>query len=75
MRGTGGARWRSVRSPVDLANPGQVFACLGFMEAAEILIGGAMATFVWSGAETSARFRLEADGDEAPVPHVLRRRA
>ena len=58
--------------PVDLANPGQVFACLGFMEAAEILIGGAMATFAWSGAETSAHFRLEADGVEAPVPHVLR---
>ena len=58
--------------PVDLANPGQVFACLGFMEAAEILIGGAMATFAWSGRETSARFRLETHGDEAPVPHVLR---
>ena len=27
--------------PVDLYNPGQVFACLGFMEAADILLGGA----------------------------------
>lgn len=58
--------------PVDLANPGQVFACLGLMEAAEILIGGAMATFVWDNAATSARFRIEAAGDEPPVPHVLR---
>jgi hypothetical protein len=27
--------------PVDLLNPGQVFACLGFMEAADILLGDA----------------------------------
>ena len=27
--------------PVDLFNPGQVFACLGFMEAAELLLEGA----------------------------------
>ena len=25
--------------PVDLRNPGQVFACLGLMEATEILLG------------------------------------
>ena len=27
--------------PVDLFNPGQVFACLGFLEAADILVGDA----------------------------------
>lgn len=27
--------------PVDLLNPGQVFACLGFLEAAETLCGPA----------------------------------
>ncbi|WP_420391638.1 DEAD/DEAH box helicase family protein [Acuticoccus sp.] len=81
--------------PVDLANPGQVFACLGFMEAhrrptlprprnpdrrgdGDVRlerggdVGALAAACRW---RTSARFRLEADGDEAPVPHVLRRRA
>lgn len=27
--------------PVDLRNPGQVFACLGFLEAADVLCGPA----------------------------------
>ncbi len=27
--------------PVDLFNPGQVFACLGFLEAADVLCGDA----------------------------------
>lgn len=34
--------------PVDLYNPGQVFACLGFLEAAEVLLGDAEARFDWS---------------------------
>lgn len=58
--------------PVDLANPGQVFACLGFMEAAEILLGGSAATFAWEGGALSGTFRLDAGGNDAPVPHVLR---
>ena len=33
--------------PVDLTNPGQVFACLGFVEAADILLGEARGGFVW----------------------------
>lgn len=33
--------------PVDLFNPGQVFACLGFLEAAEVLIGDAEGMFDW----------------------------
>jgi CRISPR-associated protein Csx14 len=56
--------------PVDLFNPGQVFACLGFMEAAEVLLGGARGGFDWSDPGDS-RFHLEAAGDEHPVEAVL----
>jgi CRISPR-associated protein Csx14 len=55
--------------PVDLFNPGQVFACLGLMEAAEILIGGTAATFDWS--EPQAVFRLRTEGDADPIKEVL----
>ncbi|BBE74387.1 type I-G CRISPR-associated protein Cas8g2 [Oharaeibacter diazotrophicus] len=55
--------------PVDLGNPGQVFACLGLMEAAEILLGGAEGGFDWSGADT--RFHLSAAGERNPVAAVL----
>jgi CRISPR-associated protein Csx14 len=56
--------------PVDLLNPGQVFACLGFLEAADILLGEAEGGFDWSDpAET--RFRLRAAGEENPVEAVL----
>jgi CRISPR-associated protein Csb3 len=54
--------------PVDLHNPGQVFACMGFLEAAEILRGPAAGGFEWDGAE---RFVLEAEGAENPVEAVL----
>lgn len=56
--------------PVDLFNPGQVFACIGFVEVADRLLGGAEGAFDWSGAET--RFHLRANGDEDPVRRVLR---
>jgi len=56
--------------PVDLLNPGQVFACLGFLEAAEILLGNAQAGFDWSD-EADIRFRLRVDGDVNPVEKVL----
>jgi CRISPR-associated protein Csb3 len=56
--------------PVDLFNPGQVFACLGLMEAAEVLLGKAEATFDWSD-RSSARFRLAAAGKQNPVEVVL----
>ena len=57
--------------PVDLLNPGQVFACLGLLEAADILLGAATATFDWSdGRET--RFRVAAEGEEPPVERVMR---
>lgn len=57
--------------PVDLFNPGQVFACLGFVEVAEILIGGARGGFDWQDTD-SVQFRLEADGDDDPIICVLR---
>jgi CRISPR-associated protein Csx14 len=54
--------------PVYLHNPGQVFACLGFLEAAEILCGPATGGFDWNENE---RFVLEAEGAENPVEAVL----
>jgi len=54
--------------PVDLRNPGQVFACLGFLEAAHVLCGPAAGGFAWDGAE---RFILEAEGADDPVGVVL----
>lgn len=56
--------------PVDLTNPGQVFACLGFLEAADILLGDAEGGFDWS-EESAVKFRLRAKGDENPVKAVL----
>jgi CRISPR-associated protein Csx14 len=56
--------------PVDLLNPGQVFACLGFLEAAEILLGNAAGGFDWSD-ESDVRFRLHADGEENPFEKVV----
>lgn len=57
--------------PVDLFNPGQVFACLGFLEAAEILLGHAEGGFDWSD-EADTRFHLRTVGDDNPVETVLR---
>jgi len=56
--------------PVDLRNPGQVFACLGFLEAADILLGDAEGGFDWSD-DTGTRFRLRADDGASPVEYVL----
>ena len=56
--------------PVDLFNPGQVFACLGFVEAIEILKGNAAGRFTWE--DDAATFILSANGDENPVGTVLR---
>lgn len=58
--------------PVDLRNPGQVFACLGLMEAAEILCGPASGGFFYTGTETQVRFEVEAPGDVDPVTAALR---
>ena len=57
--------------PVDLLNPGQVFACLGLLEAADILTGPAAAAFDWSSGHDT-RFHLTAEGQEPAVDRVLR---
>ena len=56
--------------PVDLLNPGQVFACLGLMEAADVLLGSAVAAFDWRNA-AQATFRVAAAGAEPPVARVM----
>jgi len=56
--------------PVDLFNPGQVFACLGFLEAAEVLLGDAEGGFDWSDS-ANVRFRLKANGEANPFEVVL----
>lgn len=55
--------------PVDLSNPGQVFACLGVMEVTEVLLGGAAAVFDWRKAETT--FRVSAPGQTPPMERVI----
>lgn len=56
--------------PVNLFNPGQVFACLGFLEAADVLLGDAEGGFDWSD-ETNVKFCLRAYGEENPIVTVL----
>ena len=56
--------------PVDLFNPGQVFACLGFMEAADVLLGDAEGGFEWSD-EGNVRFRLRVASQQDPFAVVL----
>lgn len=56
--------------PVDLFNPGQVFACLGFMELADVLLGDAEAGFDWSD-KAKVEFRLKANGEDDPVKAVI----
>jgi CRISPR-associated protein Csb3 len=55
---------------VDLLNPGQVFACLGFFEAADVLLGDAEGGFNWGGAGT-ATFALTAAPGRNPFETVL----
>ena len=55
---------------VDLFNPGQVFACLGFLEAADVLCGDAEGGFDWSETE-DVKFCLRAAGGENPFEVVL----
>lgn len=56
--------------PVDLLNPGQVFACLGIMEAAEIIFGESTAIFDWQDA-ANAKFRIAASGEEDPILRIM----
>jgi CRISPR-associated protein Csb3 len=55
--------------PVDLNSPGQVLACMGFLEAAEVLLSGAEARFDWN--EAPSKFVLCARGDRNPFEVVL----
>ena len=59
--------------PVDLLNPGQVFACLGFLEAADVLCGNAEGGFNWeeSRSADAAQFKLRAAGGSSPIGEVL----
>jgi len=56
--------------PVDLYNPGQVFACLGFLEAADMLLGDAEGGFEWRD-EEDVKFVLSAPGERNPFEVVL----
>lgn len=56
--------------PVDILNPGQVFACLGFLEAADVLLGDVEGGFDWRN-EANVRFLLRAPGEEDPFAAVL----
>ena len=56
--------------PVDLFNPGQVFACLGFLEAADELLGDAEGGFDWSD-DSKVRFHLNAAGEQNPFEFAL----
>ncbi len=56
--------------PVDLFNPGQVFACMGFLEAADVLCGDAEGGFDWSD-PADVRFCLRAKGGGNPIECVL----
>jgi CRISPR-associated protein Csx14 len=59
--------------PVDLRNPGQVFACLGLMEAAEVLCRAPCAgRFDYGNSESVTSFVLSAEGSQDPVGEVLR---
>jgi len=55
---------------VDIFNPGQVFACLGFLEVADLLLGSAEGGFDWSN-EAKVRFRLLSRDIDNPFAVVL----
>jgi CRISPR-associated protein Csx14 len=56
--------------PVDLLNPGQVFACLGFLEAADVLCGPSLGGFDWA-EPGAARFVVRSAAVEDPIREVL----
>src|SRR4051812_47919114 len=62
----------SATIPVDLRNPGQVFACLGLMEVTEILCGECEGAFGYKSTETQTAFSLSVLGAGEPVAAALR---
>ena len=57
--------------PVDLRNPGQVFASVGFLEMAHLLDGAAESRFDWSD-RWAERYFLRTSGEGNPFETVLR---
>lgn len=57
--------------PVDLLNPGQVFACLGLMEAVEVLCGPCEGVFEQQAGETLSVFRFETAQASDPLETVV----
>ena len=55
--------------PVDLTNPGQVLACMGFLEASEALLGPTEARFDWNSA--TPQFQLQTEAVANPFTDVL----
>ena len=58
-------------SPVDLKNPGQVFACLGLMEAGELLCGPCEGAFLYKVSDTLTHFAIAIAGEANPVEAAL----
>lgn len=56
--------------PVDLLNPGQVFACLGLLELTDKFLGCAQGAFDWSD-DANVRFHVCAPGDKCPVKSAI----
>jgi CRISPR-associated protein Csx14 len=56
---------------VDLLNPGQVFACLGLMEATEVLAGPCTGEFDVAAPSTEGTFRFRTPVAAAPIDVVL----
>jgi CRISPR-associated protein Csb3 len=56
--------------PVDLYNPGQVFASIGFLEAASMVCVRVAGRFDWTD-QANVRFVLNADSDRNPFEMVL----
>ncbi len=58
--------------PVDLLNPGQVFACMGFIEATEQLLGHSTGEFHWNNEhDPTGQFLLKCEASGNPVSDVL----
>jgi len=57
--------------PVDILNPGQVLACLGLMEALEILRGPCEGAFDYTRSEVQTRFILDCADSEDPITDVV----
>jgi CRISPR-associated protein Csx14 len=59
--------------PVDLRNPGQVFACLGLVELAEVIMNApCMSRFNYRGLSTDVTFTVQAASKADPVSTVVR---